>query len=91
MSQGSQPCIGGCATTQVGWEVTVGVTVHEKRSNLRQKGARGGQLRHELRDTFQMICRQEGINDSKVGGRDEFKFKICYKTLLLVARKHLVV
>lgn len=58
----------------------VGVTVHDKRSNLRQKGAGGGQLRHELRARFGTIYHQEGINESEVRGRVEFKFKRCYNT-----------
>jgi len=37
MSQGSRPCIGGYTAVWVGWEVTVGVTVHDKRSNIRKK------------------------------------------------------
>jgi len=56
-SQGSRPCIRGYAATQVGWEVTIVVTLHEERSNLRQKGAGRGQLRHELRMRFWTIYR----------------------------------
>ena len=80
MSQG--PClrIGGCAAARVGWEVTIGVTVHDKRSNLKQKGVSNGQLRHEIRARFGMIYYQEGINDSEVGGRDKFKPKRFYKS-----------
>jgi len=37
MSQGPQSRIGGCNVAWVGWEVTIGVTVHDKRSNLRKK------------------------------------------------------
>lgn len=74
MSHGSRSHIRGCTATQVGWKLTIGVTVHGKRSNLRQKGASGGQLRHELRTRFWATCHQEGINDAKVGGRVEFKF-----------------
>jgi len=59
--------------------VTIGVTVHDKRSNLRKKGAGDGQLRHELRARFGTICCQEGINDLEVGGIFDFKFKRCYK------------
>jgi len=79
-TQGSWLHIGSCAAAQVGWEVTVGVIVHDKRSNLRQKGAGNGQLRHELRTRFWTIYRQGSINDVEVGGRVEFKFKGCYKT-----------
>ena len=61
--------------------MTVGVTVHDKITNLRQRGAGSRKLRHELRARFGTICCQEGINDSKVGGMVEFKFKGCYKTL----------
>jgi len=79
MSQGSCSCIGVCAATRVGWEVIVGITVHDKVSNLTQRGVDNGKLIHELRDRFGTICRQEGINDSEVGGMVEFKFKRCYK------------
>ena len=61
------------------YKVTVGVIVRDKRSNLRQKGAGEEKLRHELRARFQMICFQEGIDGSKVGGMVEFKFKRYYK------------
>lgn len=80
MSQGSRLRIGGCAATRVGWEVTVGVTFHDEMSNLSQKGVGGRKLRHELRARFGMICCQECINDSKVGGKVELKFKRHYKT-----------
>jgi len=72
-------CIGDCTAARVGWEVTVGVTVHDKMSNLRQRGAGDGQSRHELRVIFGMSYHQEGINDSEVGGMFELKFKRCYK------------
>lgn len=35
------------AATWVGWEVTIDVTVHDKRSNLRHKGADDGPLKQE--------------------------------------------
>jgi len=80
MSQGPRPHRGGCAATRLGWEVTIGVIVHDKISNLRQRGAGSRKLRHELRARFGTIYRQKGINDSKLGGMVEFKFKRCYKT-----------
>ena len=75
MSQGLRSHVRSCAAARVGWEVTVDVTVHEKRSNLRQKGAGGETLREELRARFRTIYHQEGINDSEVEGMVEFKFK----------------
>jgi len=42
MSQGSCSHRGGCISTWVGCEVTIGVTVHDKISNLRQRGAGDG-------------------------------------------------
>ena len=80
MSQGLRPRMGGFTATQVGWEVTIGVTIHDGMSELRQKGAGGGYLRHELRTRFGTICQQESINDSELGAMVEFKFKRCYKT-----------
>ena len=59
--------------------MTVEVTVHEKRSNLRQKGAGSGLLTRELRARFRMIYRQEGIVDSDMEGMAEFKFKSYHK------------
>lgn len=79
MSQRSWSRIRGCAAARVGWEVIVDVTVHDKRSNLRQKGASGVQLRQELRARFGTIYRQEGINDSEVEGMVEYTFKQYYK------------
>jgi len=39
MSHVLQPCIGGYTVVWVGWEMIIGVIVHDKRPNLRQKGA----------------------------------------------------
>lgn len=64
----------------VDWEITIGITVHDEMSNLKQKGLGDGKLRHKLRTRFGMICCQECINDSEVGGAVEFKFKRRYKT-----------
>lgn len=36
MSQGLHPRIGSCATTWIGWEVTIGVIIYDKRFKLRQ-------------------------------------------------------
>ena len=47
----------GYVVAQVGWEVTVDVAVHDKRSNLRKNGVGGGPLRQELRAIFGMFCR----------------------------------
>lgn len=55
-SQGSRLHIGDCAATRVGLEVTIGVTVHENMSNLRQIRVGGNQLTHELRAIFGTIC-----------------------------------
>ena len=79
MSQGSRSRMGGCAAARVGWEVTVGITVHDGMSDLRQKGADDGHLRHKLRTRFGMICCQESINEPKLRGTVEFKFKKRYK------------
>ncbi len=59
--------------------MTIDVIVHDKRSNLRLKGAGGGPLGQELRARFGMICRQEGTADSDKEGMTEFKFKSYYK------------
>ena len=48
MSQGSQPCIEGYATTRVGREVTVEVTIHDGMCHLRPNGVGSGHLRRDL-------------------------------------------
>ena len=70
----------GCIAMWVGWEVTVGIVVHEGMSDLRPNGAGGGYLRQELWARFQKIFYQENIDGPKLGGTAEFKFKRCYKT-----------
>jgi len=75
----SRSCQRGCATAWEGWEVTLAVTVHDKKYKLRQKEAGGGPLRHEFRARYEMICNQEDINESKGEGRAEFKFTCSYK------------
>ena len=79
-TQGLRPCTGGYAATQVGWEITIGVTVHDEMPNLRQKGAGSENLRHELRARFGAICCQESIDGPELGGTVRFEFKRCYKT-----------
>ena len=59
--------------------MTICVTVHDKMSNLRQKGAGARQLRHKVKIGFGMICHQEGTNDSEMEGMTEFKSKCYYK------------
>jgi len=71
----------GCAATQVGWEVTVGVTVHDGMSGLRPNGASDRHLRQQLWARFQKICHQESIDGPELGGMVEFELKIHYKTL----------
>ena len=81
LSQGSCLRTWDCVAVQVGWEVTVGVTVHDGMSDLRQKGAGDGHLRCELREIFGTIYRQERIGGPELGGIVEFEFKRLYKTL----------
>ena len=46
MSQRLHPRRGDCATMRVGWEVTVGVTIHDGISDLRPIGVGDEHLRH---------------------------------------------
>jgi len=80
MSHRSRPTTRGCAVAWVGWEVTIGVTVHDKMSNLRQQGAGGGKLRQEVKTRFGTICHQSHINEPNKGGMVEFEFKKAYKS-----------
>jgi len=68
MMYGSRPRTRGYATMWVGWEVTVGVTIHDMISNLRQRGADGGKLRHKVKTRFGTICCQSHINEPNMGG-----------------------
>ena len=80
MSQGSHARTGGCTSTLVCWEVTIGITVQDGMSDLRKKGAGGEHLRHELRVIFGTICCQESIDGPKLRGTVKFEFKRHYKT-----------
>lgn len=75
MTQGSRPRTGGCTAARVGWEVTVGVTVHDKMSNLRKKGAGSGQLRHELRARFKAIYAKKALISQNWGERSNLNSK----------------
>lgn len=81
MSQGSRLHMGGCAATWVGWEVTIGFTIHGGMSNLRQKGVGSQNLRHELRARFGTVFCQESINGLELWGTVQFELNRCYKTL----------
>ena len=80
--------MGGCDATRVGWEVTIGVTVHDGMSDLRKKRAGDGHLRHELRARFGTICHQERINGLELGGTVEFEFKKRYKIQRATQKKN---
>jgi len=60
--------------------VTVEVAIHDGRLDLRPNGAGGRNLRCNLWARFEKICCQESINEPKLGGTVEFKFKKRYKT-----------
>ena len=60
--------------------MTVGVTVHDKMSELRRKGVGGGHLRHRVRTRFETICRQYSINDPEKGRTVDFEFQHAYKS-----------
>ena len=88
-SQRSWPHARGCAAVRVGWEVTIGVTVHEKMSNLRQRRPGGMQLRHEVKTRFGTICRQSSINVPNMGGTVEFEFKKAYESQMAIQEQPL--
>ena len=76
----------GCATTWVGWEVTVGVAFHDGMSDLRKMVARSKHLRHELMERFGKIYRQESIDGPELGGTVEFEFESAIKLQGLATR-----
>jgi len=62
MSPGLRPRLERCVEVWVGWEVTIGVTIHDEMSDLRPNGVGDGHLRHDLWARFGKICRQESID-----------------------------
>ena len=74
----------GCTAAWIDKQVTVGVTIHDKMSKLRQKGAGGRKIRFELRATFGTIYPKSRINDSNKGGMAEFEFQQAYKSQLVI-------
>ena len=91
MSQGSRPRIEGNAATLVGWEVIVGVTVHDKMSDLRPNGVGGGNLRQKLWARFGKIYHQETIDGLKWGERLNLNSKGAIKFKGLSSEQHLVI
>lgn len=81
MSQGSRSHTGGCAAMRVGWEVTVGVIVHDGMSSLRPNEVGGRHLRKQLWAIFWKIYLQESIDGQNLGGTVEFEFKRHFKNL----------
>ena len=79
-SQGPRPRMGDCAAMKIGYKVIVEVTIHNGMTNLRENGAGGGNLRHDLWERFGKTCHQGSINESKLRGMVKFKFKRCYNT-----------
>lgn len=69
-----------CATMQIGWKVTIGVTFHDKMVNLRQQGVDG----RKLKQRFEMICLQYSINELEKGGTVEFEFQHAYKSQMII-------
>lgn len=86
MVQGSCPHMGGCAAMRVNWEVIIGVTVHDKMSNLRKKGAGDRQLRHELRARFGTICTKNALMTKKWGEQSNSNSKYSIKLPRLATR-----
>jgi len=60
---------------RIGWEVTIGVTIHDRMSGLRPKGASGGHLRQQLWARFWKICSEESINGQNWGQRPNLNSK----------------
>lgn len=80
MTHGSHSRTGDYATTRIGWKVIVGVTIHDRMSNLRKRGVDDGQLIHGVITRFEMICSQYSINEPEKGGTVEFEFWQAYKS-----------
>lgn len=65
----------GYTTTQINKELTIGVTVHDKTPELRQKEVGSGNLRHKVKTRFRMIYHQYSINEPAKGGMVEFELQ----------------
>ena len=70
---------GGCTTTQVGWKVTIEVTIHDVILQLRPNGVGDRHLRRDLWARFGKIYCQASISEPDLGGIVEFKFTRQYK------------
>ena len=79
MSQGLRQRKGSYDATQVGWNMTVIVTIHNVMLGLRSNGAGDRHLRRILWVRFLEIYRQSSINGLNMGGMVEFEFKRPYK------------
>ena len=58
--------------------MTVAITVHDKMSELWQKGVVGRQLRYEVRARFGMIYHRSNINEPEKDGIVKFEFQQAY-------------
>lgn len=67
----THPRTRGYTTAGDGWKVTISVTIHDKMSHLRHKGAGGRQLRYKGN------C-QNRINEPRIGRTTDFEFEIVY-------------
>lgn len=71
--------------------MTVGITIHDKMSNLRPNGVGGGNLRHELWERFWKIYHQRSINGLKLGERSNSNSKGAIKLKGIASEQHLVI
>lgn len=66
--------------------MTIEVIVHDKMVNLRQQGADGGHLSHEVSTGFEMISSTYRISEPKKEGTVKFEYWLAYKSQLVVYR-----
>jgi len=59
-------------------EVTIAITIHDKVSQLQQKGASGAQLRYDIR--ARTIYYRYTVNAPEKEGMAEFEFQYTYKS-----------
>jgi len=73
-SERSWSCQRGYTVAWKGWEVTIDVTIHDKKFKLWQRGAGSRPLRQESQAGYKKIYHQEDVNELKKEGRVPFKF-----------------
>lgn len=81
----------GHAATRVGWEVTIGVTIHDRMSNLRPNRVGGGHSRHALWARFEKSATKKAFMARNWGEWLNLNSKGTIKLTGLASKQHMVI